>query len=111
MVKHTQTNHWLLPTNCLSEFDHFVGLALKELIYLRVEGGAPQNLTGGARGGGSLSQNMRRIWGELKMLSKNTCEGLHLIKKLPAISLQASKFTARMPPRPLWETLHLFRFF
>ena len=32
------------------------------------------------------------------MLSKNTCEGLHLIKKLPAISLQASKFTARMPP-------------
>ena len=97
MVKHTQTNHWLLPTNCLSEFDHFVGLALKELIYLRVEGGAPQNLTGGARGG-SLSQNMRRIWGELKMLSKNTCEGLHLIKKLPAISLQASKFTARMPP-------------
>ena len=50
------------------------------------------------QGGGSLSQNMRRIWGELKMLSKNTCEGLHLIKKLPAISLQASKFTARMPP-------------
>ena len=27
------------------------------------------------------------------MLSKNTCEGVHLIKKLPAISLQASKFT------------------
>ena len=31
--------------------------------------------------------------GELKMMSKNTCEGVHLIKKLPAISLQASKFT------------------
>ena len=27
------------------------------------------------------------------MLSKNTCEGVHLIVKLPAISLQASKFT------------------
>ena len=25
-------------------------------------------------------------------LSKNTCEGVHLIKKLPAISLQTSKF-------------------
>ena len=29
MVKHTQTIHRLLPTNCLSVFDHFVGLALK----------------------------------------------------------------------------------
>ena len=27
------------------------------------------------------------------MLSKNTGEGVHLIKKLPAVSLQASKFT------------------
>ena len=27
------------------------------------------------------------------MLLKNTCEGVHLIVKLPAISLQASKFT------------------
>ena len=32
-------------------------------------------------------------WGELKMLSQNACEGVHLIQKLPAISLQASKFT------------------
>ena len=31
MVKHTQTIHRLLPTNYLSVFDHFVGLALKEL--------------------------------------------------------------------------------
>ena len=31
--------------------------------------------------------------GELKMLSKNTCEGINLIVKLPAISLQACKFT------------------
>ena len=27
------------------------------------------------------------------VLSKNTCEGVHLIIKLPAISLQAYKFT------------------
>ena len=33
MVKHTQTIRWLLPTNFLSLFDHFVGLALKGLIY------------------------------------------------------------------------------
>ena len=31
MVKHTQTNRRLLPTICLSVFDHFVGLALKGL--------------------------------------------------------------------------------
>ena len=31
--------------------------------------------------------------GVLKILSKNTCEGVHLIVKLPAISLQACKFT------------------
>ena len=32
MVKHTQTIHRLLRTNCLSVFDHFAGLALKGLI-------------------------------------------------------------------------------
>ena len=31
MVKHTQTKHRLLPTNCLRVFDHFVGLNFKEL--------------------------------------------------------------------------------
>ena len=31
MVKHTQTIRRILPTNCLSMFDHFVGLALKGL--------------------------------------------------------------------------------
>ena len=31
MIKHTQTIRQLLPTNCLSVFDHFVGLALKGL--------------------------------------------------------------------------------
>ena len=29
MVKHTQTIRRQQPTNCLSVFDHFVGLALK----------------------------------------------------------------------------------
>ena len=31
--------------------------------------------------------------GGLKMLSKNTWEGIHVIVKLPAIILQACKFT------------------
>ena len=34
MVKHTQAIFWKQPTNCLSEFDHFVGLALKGLKYI-----------------------------------------------------------------------------
>ena len=32
MLKHTQTIVGKLPTNCLSVFDHFVGLALRGLI-------------------------------------------------------------------------------
>ena len=36
MVKHTHTIRHLLPTNYLSVFDHFVGLALNELKRLRV---------------------------------------------------------------------------
>ena len=32
MVKHTKTIRWLLPTICLSMFDHFVWLALKALM-------------------------------------------------------------------------------
>ena len=31
MVKHTQTICWLLRTNCLSVFDHFVGMTVKGL--------------------------------------------------------------------------------
>ena len=31
MVKHTQTIRQFLPKNCLSVFDHYVGLALKGL--------------------------------------------------------------------------------
>ena len=61
---------------------------------LRTWGGALQNLT---RGG--LSQYMGEHGG-LKILSENTCEGVHLIK-LPAISPQACKFTKN-------ELLHTF---
>ena len=34
MVKHTETIYRLLPTNCLSVIDHYVGLPLKGLITL-----------------------------------------------------------------------------
>ena len=37
MVKHTQTIRRLLPTNCLSVFDHFVKSALKGLSLCHVE--------------------------------------------------------------------------
>ena len=33
MVKHTQTIRCQQPKNCLSVFDHFVGVALKMLVY------------------------------------------------------------------------------
>ena len=51
-----------------------------------IEGGSSSKFDGGLRSihGG--------IMGELKMLSKNTCHGVHLIVKLPAISLQACSF-------------------
>ena len=42
---------------------------------------------------GGLSQYMGEEHGGLRMLSKNTCEGVHLVVKLPAISLKACKFT------------------
>ena len=35
MIKHIQTYRRLLLTNSLSVFEHFVGLALKELKYLQ----------------------------------------------------------------------------
>ena len=47
-------------------------------------GGTLQNLMGGGGGGGE---------GGLEILSKNTFEGVNLIVKLPAMSLQAYKFT------------------
>ena len=54
----------------------------------------------GGGGGGSSKfdevEGLTQYMGEhggLKMLLKNTCEGGHLIVKLPAISLEACKFT------------------
>ena len=41
---------------------------------------------------GGLSQYMGEAWG-LRTLLKNTCDGVHLLVKLPAINLQAYKFT------------------
>ena len=52
--------------------------------------GALQNFMGE---GGCLSQDMAGAWGLLKMLLKNSCEVVHLIVKLPTLSLQACKFT------------------
>ena len=37
MVKRTQTFRRLLPTNCLSEFDHFMRLTLKGLILEKIK--------------------------------------------------------------------------
>ena len=63
---------------------------------------ALQNLMGEGGGGrGELESKHGLALGEHKMMSKNTCEGVHFIKKLPAISLQASKFTKN-------ELLHTF---
>ena len=39
MVKHTQTICWLLPTNCLSVYDHFVGWPFCEVDPDRVKMG------------------------------------------------------------------------
>ena len=36
MVTHTQTIHRQQPKNCLSEFNHFVGLALKGLKFVHI---------------------------------------------------------------------------
>ena len=52
-----------------------------------------ENKGGRGAGGADLSQYMGGAEGGLKMLSKNTCEGVHLLVKLPTISLQAYRFT------------------
>ena len=45
MVKHGQTARRLLPTDCLSVFDHFVGLAFKGLnVIVFVHNGLKQSL-------------------------------------------------------------------
>ena len=56
-------------------------------------GGSSKFDWGEGVGGGGLSKYMGGAWGRLKVLSKNTCDGVHLIVKLPTVSLQACKFT------------------
>ena len=73
----------------------------KALIWLILDQDFPQvwrTWGGGAlrKGmGAGLSQNMGGTSGELKMLSKGLCEGVHLIVKLLPTSLQACKFTKK----------------
>ena len=49
-----------------------------------------ENMGGG--GGGGLQKFMGG-GGGLKMVLKNACKGVHLLVKLPLLSLQACKFT------------------
>ena len=62
--------------------------------------GLPSKFDGG-EGGGGLNQYMREHGG-LKMVLKSTCEGVQLSVKLPAICLQAYKFTKT------WTSSHIF---
>ena len=49
---------------------------------------------GGGRGGEEGLESIHRgSMGELKMVLKNTCEGVHLLLKFPAISLHVCIFT------------------
>ena len=49
--------------------------------------------------------SLQNLMGGLKMLSKNTCEGVHLLVKLKATSLQVCKFTKNeLLHPPLWQT-------
>ena len=51
-------------------------------------GGGGEGAGAEAGTGGSSSQYMKGEHEELKTLLKNTCEGVHLLAKLPAKSLQ-----------------------
>ena len=57
--------------------------------------GTVQNLMGGwgGRGGVGSWANTWGKYGGLKMVLKNTCEGVYLLIKLLALSLQACKYT------------------
>ena len=46
--------------------------------------------------GGRAWVNTVREHGELKILFKNTCERVHLLVKLPAVSLKGDKFRSRV---------------
>ena len=62
MVKHTQTIRWHEPTNCLSMFDHLMGLALKGL-----------TLTFLATYTISDPQLVQNIFNKLELLSLENC--------------------------------------
>ena len=55
-----------------------------------------ENMGGGGQEGGGGGGAWLNTWeehGGLKTVLKDNCEGLHLLVKMPAISLQACKFT------------------
>ena len=65
MVKHTQTIRQQLPTNYLSVFDHFMGLALKGLISM-------QSLPGDNFETESLTYTAPKIWIQVCSESKES---------------------------------------
>ena len=73
-----------------------MGRFLQKKITWFIDSGFPtsvEDMGGGLPPLGAVLQNLMGVGGGLKMLSKNTCEGVHLIIKLPAKSLQACEFT------------------
>ena len=74
--------HWIPPTSC--------SFQLTQRWCAPTHQGFPQLLRTWGWGLKSVHGGEHR---GLKMLSQNTCEGVHLIVKLLAISLQACKFT------------------
>ena len=87
---HVQVSEWNeCQGTCLKQEFLCLLWARSSVTFRQTIQGFPHVLwTWGTRGGAQV-----KTWGELKMLSKNTCEGVYLIVKLPGISLQASKFT------------------
>ena len=98
----TSTNFWTL---ICQDFQYkYLLFRLNQDIHgfpqvLRTWLGVLQNLMGVGGGAGDWVKSWGSIKG-LKMVVKNTYEGVHLLVKLPAISLQACKFTKS-------ELLHL----
>ena len=84
-ISNPPTPYLYLENPASSKFGHIIGFPtgvenMREAL---------QNLMGG---GEVESIHKGSMWG-LKMLLENTCEGVHLLVKLPAVSLQACKFT------------------
>ena len=94
MVKHTQTIRRFLPTNCLSVFDHYVGLALKGLNSLinmtSISMLKKWNYGSWIWGRSSRPEVFfkKKVFSEISQNSQeNTCPGVSFI-----ITLQASNF-------------------